>query len=106
MKKRTGRDWLKESDEWDKKPLDQLWADSEPVDFTPVDKRPKKAISLRLDEPLIAAGKRAAEDVGVGYQTLFRMWLIEGLRRHKQNAKPTRKTRVSPTRRTGKKKVA
>jgi predicted DNA binding CopG/RHH family protein len=93
MPKRTAeRDWLKESDEWDKKSLGQLLAESEPTDIRFVDRRPKKAISLRVDEDLINAGKRAAGEVGVGYQTLFRMWLIEGLRRHQRAAKTPRRS--------------
>ncbi len=50
---------------------------SEPVDedIKFVDARPKKAISIRLTERMIAEGKQIAKDLGIGYQTLFRIWL-------------------------------
>ena len=80
---RTKEDWLKESDYWDNLSLEELIEMSEPVDWKPVDARPKKQISLRLTESLIQRGKEVAAEKGIGYQTLFRMWIIEGLKRHK-----------------------
>lgn len=76
-------DWLKLSDEIDAMSPEELWAGSKPEDIKFVDKRPKKAISLRLTESLIERGKEAAAEMGIGYQTLFRMWIMEGLKRHK-----------------------
>jgi predicted DNA binding CopG/RHH family protein len=94
MTQRKSRsDWLKESDEWDKKSLEELIAESEPTDIRFIDRRPKKAISLRVDEGLIEAGKRAAKEAGIGYQTLFRMWLVEGLRRHNRRAQEDDRSR-------------
>jgi len=82
--KRRTESWLEESDRWDRMSLDEIMANSEPEDDIKfVDARPKKAISLRLNESLISAAKEAAKDLGIGYQTLFRMWLIEGLRRYR-----------------------
>jgi predicted DNA binding CopG/RHH family protein len=74
-----------ESDWWDQLSLEEIIAMSEPDDDDVkfVDARPKKAISLRLTESLIDRGKDAAKEMGIGYQTLFRMWLMEGLRRHR-----------------------
>ncbi|HUF54442.1 MAG TPA: hypothetical protein VMR52_11810 [Dehalococcoidia bacterium] len=78
------RDWLAESDYWDSLSIDEILAMSEPADdVTFVDRRPKKAISLRLTGRLIDEGKKAASEVGIGYQTLFRMWIIDGLKRYK-----------------------
>ena len=76
---------MEESDWWDSLSLEEIIAMSEPddEDIKLVDARPKKAISLRLTETLIEAGKWAAKELGIGYQTLFRMWLMEGLRRHR-----------------------
>ena len=82
-KRKTKADWLRESDEWDKKSLEELIAESEPTDIKFIDRRPRKAISLRIDEAIIKEAKTVADDMGLGYQTLFRMWLIEGLRRYR-----------------------
>ncbi|HVP05462.1 MAG TPA: CopG family antitoxin [Dehalococcoidia bacterium] len=76
-------EWLKESDYWDSLSFEELMAMSEPADWRPIDARPKKSISLRLTESLIERGKEAAAEKGIGYQTLFRMWIIEGLTRHR-----------------------
>lgn len=40
----------------------------------------KKMISLRLNEEYLAAVKRVAEEKGIPYQTLMRLWLVERLR--------------------------
>ena len=80
---KTKEKWLKESDYWDSLSLEELIAMSEPVDWRPVDARPKKAISLRLTVNLIDRGKEAAAEMGIGYQTLFRMWIMDGLKRHR-----------------------
>lgn len=76
---------LEESDWWDERSLEELIAMSEPddEDIRFVDARPKRAISMRLSERMISEGKRIAGELGIGYQTLFRMWLMEGLRRHR-----------------------
>ncbi len=74
---------IEESDWWDERSIEELIEMSEPVDedIKFVDARPKKAISIRLTERMIAEGKQIAKDLGIGYQTLFRIWLMEGLRR-------------------------
>ena len=75
-----------ESDWWDQLSIEELIALSEPddEDIKFIDARPKKAISLRLTESMITDAKRIANELGIGYQTLFRMWLMEGLRRHRR----------------------
>jgi predicted DNA binding CopG/RHH family protein len=80
---KSKEEWLKESDYWDSLSFDEIMAMSEPVDWRPVDARPKKAVSLRLTESLISDAKKAAKEMGIGYQTLFRIWLMDGLRRHR-----------------------
>lgn len=77
---------LEESDWWDSLSMEEILAMSEPDDEFEgfIDARPKKAVSLRLTEALIADGKVAAKELGLGYQTLFRIWITEGLRRHKR----------------------
>jgi len=94
---------MEESDWWDQLSLEDLIAMSEPddEDIKFVDARPKKAISLRLNESLIIEGKRIAGDLGIGYQTLFRMWLLEGLRHHRGR----KRERAAPVRRTGARKA-
>jgi len=82
-KKRTAESWLEESDRWDEMSLEELLAVSEPEDIKFVDRRPRRAISLRVDEEVIEAAKHAAGELGLGYQTLFRMWVIDGLRRYR-----------------------
>lgn len=82
-RKRTPKDWLEESDYWDSISVEELFKTSEPVEEKLVDARPKKAVSLRLTESLISDAKKAAKEMGIGYQTLFRMWLMEGLRRYR-----------------------
>jgi len=94
---KTKEQWLKESDYWDQFSLEELIEMSEPVDWQPVDARPKKAISLRLSEGLIDSGKAAAAELGMGYQTLFRMWLLEGLRRHRRRRPADDRTRKRTT---------
>ncbi len=76
---------MEESDWWDSLSVEEIIAMSEPddEDIKLIDARPKKAISLRLTESLIASSKEAAKELGIGYQTLFRMWLMEGLRRYR-----------------------
>lgn len=80
-----------ESDEWDGIPLDRLLAMSESIDAIFIDRRkPKQAISMRVDPDLITIAKRIAGQWGLGYQTLFRVWLMEGANRYvrQQGRKP------------------
>ncbi len=89
---------LEESDWWDSRSPEELIALSEPddEDIKFVDARPKKAISIRLTERMIADAKRIANELGIGYQTLFRMWLMEGLKRHRlRELKERRRPRAS-----------
>lgn len=43
----------------------------------------KRLLTLRLDRDLIDQAKKVARKKAVGYQTLMRMWIAEGLRREK-----------------------
>jgi len=66
----------------------EFWEEHDAADFWPalkeakvafVDKRPKKAISLRFDVQTLEELKRLATGKGIGYQTLIRMWVKERL---------------------------
>jgi len=39
-----------------------------------------KRVTLRLSQEQIAAAKRIAAQKGIPYQTLMRMWIVEGIR--------------------------
>jgi predicted DNA binding CopG/RHH family protein len=43
----------------------------------------KKAITLRIEPTYINEVKRIAEEKGLPYQTLIRMWIIEMIKREK-----------------------
>lgn len=67
----------------------KFWEEHDAAEFWPemavekeafVDKRPKKAISMRLDIETLAQLRRIADAKGIGYQTLIRMWIKERLR--------------------------
>lgn len=73
--------------------LEELLEMTEPTDIKFVDVRPpKQAISMRLDPRAIDRAKRLARRHGVGYQTLFRMWIMDGLSRFE-----TRETSIGNT---------
>jgi len=67
----------------------KFWDDHDAAAFWPemavekgafVDKRPKKAISMRFDIDTLAQLRQIADAKGIGYQTLIRMWIKERLR--------------------------
>lgn len=39
-----------------------------------------KRVTLRLSQEQIAAAKRIATEKGIPYQTLMRMWIVEGIK--------------------------
>lgn len=39
-----------------------------------------KRVTLRLGQEQIAAAKRIAAEKGIPYQTLMRMWIVEGIK--------------------------
>lgn len=41
----------------------------------------KKPVTLRLDAEQIASAKAIAREKGIPYQTLIRMWVVEGIKR-------------------------
>jgi hypothetical protein len=69
----------------------EFWETHSPLEFPGefeevkepiVDRRArKKGIYLRVDPEVIVAGRTIGAQLGVGYQTLFRMWIMEGLAR-------------------------
>ncbi len=69
-----------ESDFWDTHSFVDYMDDVTEIDVTFVDARPRKAqISLRLDRETITRLKVVAQQRGIGYQTLIRMWVMERL---------------------------
>lgn len=43
----------------------------------------KKNLTLRMEPSRIQEIKAVAQELGIGYQTLMRMWIVERLRRQK-----------------------
>ena len=65
---------------WDTHDSTESLEDTAAADVTFVDARPaKKLISLRLEPAAIDRLKAIAQQKGVGYQTLMRMWVMERL---------------------------
>lgn len=71
----------------------EFWRTHEIVDYEPSLKRirvsfpkPKKLISLRLENSQIRMLKAMAVQRGLGYQTLIRMWIQERLQREKKKS--------------------
>jgi predicted DNA binding CopG/RHH family protein len=70
----------------------EFWETHSPLDFADqfeevkepiVDRRGrKKGIYIRVDPEVITAARSIGGHLGIGYQTLFRMWIMEGLSRH------------------------
>jgi hypothetical protein len=92
---------LAESDSWDELTLGELLAESEPIEAVINDRRqPKKPISIRVEGNVLAETKEMAARLGLGYQTLFRIWLREGLTRYSRRvaSRPRRgRQRTRPT---------
>jgi hypothetical protein len=69
----------------------EFWETHSPLDFPSefkdvkepiVDRRGrKKGIYIRIDPEAIELARHIGAELGVGYQTLFRMWIMEGLSR-------------------------
>jgi predicted DNA binding CopG/RHH family protein len=64
---------------WRTHDVSEFWSVMEPVREKFRDARPKKAISMRMDEEALNGLKRLARQKGLGYQTLMRMWIKERL---------------------------
>ncbi len=70
----------------------EFWETHSPLDFADqfeevkepiVDRRGrKKGIYIRVDPEAIELARSIGAELGIGYQTLFRMWIMEGLSRH------------------------
>jgi predicted DNA binding CopG/RHH family protein len=90
-------DYLREGEAWDRKSVSELSEEFEPIDAVFVDERAtKKAISIRIDPHAVETAKRIARELGTGYQTLFRMWVMEGLARYDAK-KPAASRGLSPS---------
>lgn len=65
---------------WDEHDAAEFWPEMKEEKEPFVDKRPKKAISMRFDADTLEQLRRIAEAKGIGYQTLIRMWIKERLK--------------------------
>ena len=54
------------------------WGETEEVEAE-VRRRPRRSVSIKLSDEDIQALKRIAEERGIGYTTLLRMWIKEKL---------------------------
>ena len=69
----------------------EFWATHDSTDYVSETKEvkvkftrpPKKLVSLRLDENTIEKLKKIAENKGIGYLELVRMWVLENLSKTK-----------------------
>lgn len=72
----------------------EFWETHSPLDFADeleevkepiVDRRGrKKGIYIRVDPEAIELARSIGADLGLGYQALFRMWIMEGLSRQRE----------------------
>lgn len=70
-----------EAEYWETRSTAPEWAETEAVEVSVEAQRPRtKMISLRLNERYLDAVKHVAEQKGIPYQTLMRLWLVERLR--------------------------
>jgi len=76
------------ADFWETRDSTDYWDEMEEVREPFIDVRPKKAISMRIDEETLKQLKKIAIKKGLGYQTLIRMWVKERLEKelHKRSA--------------------
>jgi predicted DNA binding CopG/RHH family protein len=73
-----------EAEFWETHDSTESMDETEPVEVTFVDaRRPKKQISLRLEDKTIEQLKAIAENKGIGYQTMIRMWVRERIAEEK-----------------------
>jgi predicted DNA binding CopG/RHH family protein len=72
-------DERQESEFWDTHDSTEFFTDTEEVEVTFVDDRPKTLISIRFEPQVIEQLKILARRQGIGYQTLLRRWTIERL---------------------------
>jgi len=69
-----------EAEFWDTHDSIEYVEDTEPMEVSFVDARPaKKLISVRMEPTAIEKLKVVAQQKGIGYQTLMRMWVMERL---------------------------
>jgi predicted DNA binding CopG/RHH family protein len=79
-----------EAEFWETHSVSDYWDEFEPVkeELDPKLKAQIKAranlkrVTLRLSQEQIAAAKRIAAEKGIPYQTLIRMWIVEGIKSH------------------------
>lgn len=73
---------------WRTHDVSKFWDKMKEVKEPFRDVRPKKAISMRIEEETLTNLKRLASKKGLGYQTLIRMWINERLEDELQESTP------------------
>lgn len=69
-----------EAEFWATHDAAEFLPDTQPVDMTFTDARPRKTqIAIRFDLNTLMELRAVAQRKGVGYQTLIRMWVMERL---------------------------
>ncbi|MDI6768583.1 MAG: CopG family antitoxin [Anaerolineales bacterium] len=69
-----------EAEFWATHDATKFLQDTQPVDVTFTDARPRKIqIAIRFDPNTLRELRAVAQRRGVGYQTLIRMWVMERL---------------------------
>jgi len=69
-----------EAEFWATHDATEFLQDTQPVDMTFTDARPRKTqIAIRFDPNTLRELRAVAQRKGVGYQTLIRMWVMERL---------------------------
>ena len=97
------RDEAEEAQFWETHDIVDYLEDTVPAEGQLIGPRPRKVhITLRLDQDTIDDVKKVAEKLGIGYQTLIRMWVKEQValrlgttEREQHSAATMTKSRVS-----------
>ena len=88
MPKPKAKTKLPDMTDWTAKEIHEFWKAHSSADYwdeteeveVEVRRRPRRSVSVKLSEEDIQALKRIAEEKGVGYTTLLRIWIKEKLR--------------------------
>lgn len=78
---------LPDMSDWTAKQIHEFWKTHSSADYwdqteevsVEVRRRPRRPVSVKLSDPDIEALKRIAQERGLGYTTLLRIWIKEKL---------------------------
>jgi predicted DNA binding CopG/RHH family protein len=79
---------LPDMTEWTAREIHEFWKTHSSADYwdeteeveVEVGRRPRRPVSVKLSDEDVKALKRIAEEKGMGYTTLLRVWIKEKLR--------------------------